>query len=100
MKAHEPTEEAAQPNCRRRRSPVPKAALRASSGSRFSGVGAASTRPSISAWRAAMQASRVARHRLEPTHQQVECELEALVGVAGGEVVGEAHERRELVRRQ
>ena len=39
-------------------------------------------------------------HRLEPAHQQVERELEALVVVARGEVVGERDERRELVRRQ
>ena len=31
----------------------------------------------------------VLRHRLEPAHEQLQRELEALVGVAGGEVVGE-----------
>ena len=81
MKAHEPTEEAAQPNCRRRRSPVPNAALIASSGVALQRSRRIShTAEYLPIARGAQVRRR--RHRLEPAHQQLEGELEALVGVA------------------
>ena len=42
----------------------------------------------------------VLRHRLEPAHEQLQAELEALVGLARDELVGERDERRELVGRE
>jgi hypothetical protein len=43
---------------------------------------------------------RIVGHRLQAAHEQLERELEALLRVGGGEVVGQRDEVRELVRGQ